>query len=374
VVEQLTGLVLGASTQDASLVVAIVAARLLIPLLIPRIPLVIVVVLVIDAVDQTLLATFTEIDTSETGSYQSVDKALDIYYLSIGYLSMMRNWTSHPAFRIGQFLFYYRLVGVALFELTDERLMLLLFPNTFEYFFIAYETARLRYEPSRFSARFWLLMAAGLWIFVKLPQEYWIHIAKLDFTDTVSDYPAFGVAVVLALVIAALVLVFVVVPRLPAPDWGWRLEADRLPASLVDAHARYARRLESGRVLSKEALEKVWLLALLCTIFASILPDIDATGLQILIGVTAIVLANAAISLAAARRGGFGLESAAARYAALLATNLGLVYLANALLGERRDFDLGYGLFFAFLITTIIWLYDAFRPVYDVRFAAPQAR
>ncbi len=373
-VEQITGLVLGASTQDASLVVAIVAARLLIPLLIPRIPLVIVVVLVIDAVDQTLLATFTEIDTSEAGSYQSVDKALDIYYLSIGYLSMMRNWTSHPAFRIGQFLFYYRLVGVALFELTDERLMLLLFPNTFEYFFIAYETARLRYEPSRFSARFWLLMAAGLWIFVKLPQEYWIHIAKLDFTDTVSDYPAFGVAVVLALVIAALVLVFVVVPRLPPPDWGWRLEADRLPASLVDAHARYARRLESGRVLTKEALEQVWLLALLCTIFASILPDIDATGLQILIGVTAIVLANAAISLAAARRGGFGLESAAARYAALLATNLGLVYLANALLGERRDFDLGYGLFFAFLITTIIWLYDAFRPVYDVRFATPRTR
>ena len=85
-------------------------------------------------------------------------------------------------------------------------------------------------------------------------------------------------------------------------------------------------------------------------------------------GVAAIVLANAAISLAAARRGGFGLESAAARYAALLAANLVLIYLANAILGERRDFDLGYGLFFGFLITTIIWLYDAFRPVYDERF------
>ena len=99
--------------------------------------------------------------------------------------------------------------------------MLLLFPNTFEYFFIAYEIVRLRYEPSRFSARFWLLVAAGMWIFVKLPQEYWIHIAKLDFTDTVRDYPAFGVAVVVALVVAAFVLVCVVFPRLPAPDWGW---------------------------------------------------------------------------------------------------------------------------------------------------------
>ena len=362
------------STQDAPLVVAIVAARLLVPLLIPSMPLVIVVVLVLDAADQTLLASFTDVDTTETGAYQSVDKALDIYYLSIGYLSTMRNWTSNAAFRIAQFLLYYRLVGVVLFELTDERVMLLLFPNTFEFFFIAYELARLRYEPSRFSARLWLLGAAGLWIFVKLPQEYWIHIAKLDFTDAVSDHPAFGVAIVIALLVAAFVLVRVVYPRLPPPDWGWRLRADRLPTSLVDAHARYARRLESGRVLTREALEKVWLLALLCVIFASILPGIDATVLQVAVGVAAIVLANAAISLAAARRGGFGLESAAARYAALLAANLVLVYLANALLGERRDFELGYGLFFAFLITTIIWLVDAFRPVYDLRFAGSPLR
>ena len=333
--------------------VLIVASRLFIPLLIPRVPLVIVVALVIDAADQTLLATFTEVDTSETGSYQSVDKALDIYYLSIAYLSTMRNWTSRPAFRVAQFLFYYRLVGVALFELTDDRLMLLLFPNTFEYFFIAYEIARLRYEPSRFSARFWVLVAAGLWIFVKLPQEYWIHIAKLDFTDTVRDYPAFGVAVVVALVVAALVVVFVVVPRLPVPDWPWRVAADRVAAHVA----------ESARVLSEETYEKVCLLALLCIIFASILPGIDATGLQIVVGVTAIVLANAAISLAAAGRGGL-------EYAALLPTNLALVYLANALLSERRDFDLGIGLFFAFLITTIIWLYDAFRPVYLQRFRA----
>ena len=360
--------VLGLATQDATVVVAIVAARLFVPLLIPRLPLVIVAVLVLDAADQTLLATFTDVDTSEAGAYQSVDKALDIYYLSIAYLTTMRNWTSNPAFRIARFLFYFRLVGVVLFELTDERLMLLLFPNTFEYFFIAYEIVRLRYEPARFSARSWLLTAAGLWIFVKLPQEYWIHIAKLDFTDTVRDYPAFGPAVVLALIIAAFVLARVVYPRLPDPDWGWRPRSDPMPASLVDAHARYARRLASGRVLTREAFEKVCLLGLLCVIFASILPGIDATALQVVVGVAAIVFANAAISLAAARRGGFGLESASARFAAFLATNLVLVYCASALLGARRDFDLGYGLFFAFLIATLIWLYDAFRPVYVLRF------
>jgi hypothetical protein len=332
---------------DPVLVVLIVAARLFVPLLIPRVPLVIVVALVIDAADQTLLATFTDIDTSEAGSYQSVDKALDIYYLSIAYLSTMRNWTSRPAFRVARFLFYYRLVGVALFEMTDERLMLLLFPNTFEYFFIAYEVARLRYEPSRFSARFWVLVAAGLWIFVKLPQEYWIHIAKLDFTDTVRDYPAFGVAVVVALIVAALAVVFVIVPRLPAPDWPWRVSAGPAPSG------------ERGRIVRAELFEQVALLTLLCDIFASILPGIDATGLQIAVGVTAIVLVNAAINLTAP--------------AALLVANLGLVYAGNALLGERRDFDLGIGLFFAFLLTTIIWLYDAYRPMCNRRFSTGRA-
>jgi hypothetical protein len=336
--------VLGATTQDAAFVVLIVAARLLVPLVIPRVPLVIVVALVIDAADQTLLATFTGIDTSDAGAYQSVDKALDIYYLSIAYLSTMRNWTSRPAFRIAQFLFYYRLVGSMLFELTDDRLMLLLFPNTFEYFFIAYELARLRYEPARFSARFWVLVAAALWIFVKLPQEYWIHVAKLDFTDTVSDYPAFGLAVVVALAVAAIGVVFVVLPRLPAPDWAWRPSAGPVPATPA-----------RGRLVHRDVVEQVALLTLLCTIFASILPGIDATGPQIAVAVTAIVLVNAAINVAAPP--------------ALLVTNLALVYLANALLGERRDFELGIGLFFAFLITTIIWLYDAYRPVHDQRSA-----
>src|SRR4029079_6956165 len=107
-------------------------------LLIPRFPLVILAALVLDAVDGTLLELFSDVDTGPGGPYQSFDKALDIYYLAIAYLATMRNWSSQPAFRVGQFLFYYRLVGVLAFELLDSRAMLLLFPNTFEFFFIAY--------------------------------------------------------------------------------------------------------------------------------------------------------------------------------------------------------------------------------------------
>src|SRR3954471_4548807 len=208
---------------DQAVVIAIVLARLAVPLLIPRFPLVILAALVLDAADNSLLGWLTDVDLGPGGSYQSVDKALDIYYLAIAYLSTRHNWTSSPARRIAQALFYYRLVGGALFELLDARVLLLAFPNTFEYFFIFYEAVRLRWDPARRSGRFWVLAAAAIWIFIKLPQEYWIHVAQLDFTDAVSEHPGFGVAC--ALGVLALVLVLLLIVRFPPPDWGWRFAA-----------------------------------------------------------------------------------------------------------------------------------------------------
>ena len=121
----------------------------------------IIAALVLDAVDGSLLEQFTTVDTGPDGPYQSFDKALDIYYLAIAYVATMRNWTSNAAVRVAQFLFYYRLVGVLAFELTGERAMLLIFPNTFEFFFIAYSLIALRWEPTRFSPRFWSQPARG---------------------------------------------------------------------------------------------------------------------------------------------------------------------------------------------------------------------
>jgi hypothetical protein len=358
------------AADDAAIVAALVAARLLVPLLIPRFPLAILAAFLLDAVDNGLLDRFTAVDLSADGPYQSWDKALDIYYLSIAYRSTMRNWTSDAAFRIGQFLFYYRLAGIALFELLESRAMLLVFPNTFEFFFIAYEAIRLRYDPSRAPARFWLLLAAGLWIFVKLPQEYWIHIAQRDFTDTVSEHPWFGMVCALGAVGLLALAQFVVRPRLPAPSRDWRLGADPLPTSLDDARRRHARHLRVPRALVADLAEQVALLSLLCIVFAEILPGVGATPSQVTVGIVVIVAANAAISVASARRGRPGRVPAGARFAALLAVNLALIFAASLVLSERQDFQLGAGCFFAFLITLIIWLYDVFRPVRDARFAA----
>ncbi len=354
---------------DAVVVTAIVAARLLVPLLIPRFPLAIIAAFLLDAVDNGLLDSFTAVDLSADGPYQSWDKALDIYYLSIAYLSTMRNWTSGAAFRIAQFLFYYRLAGIVLFELLESRAMLLVFPNTFEFVFIAYEAIRLRYDPARRSARFWLLAAAGLWIFVKLPQEYWIHIAQRDFTDTVSEHPWFGVLCALGVLGLLAVVQFLVRPRVPPPEHRWRLPADPLPVSFDDARARHARHLRAPRAQLGELGEQLMLLALLCIVFAEILPGVDATPVQVTVGVAAIVVANAAISVVFARSGGPGRARAVARFTALLALNLGLIFAASLILSDRADFQLGAGCFFALLITLIIWLYDVYKPVYDARFA-----
>lgn len=196
----------------------------------------------IDAADQTIFQQYTDIDLS---GYQGYDKALDIYYLSIAYLSTFRNWTDPFAARVAQFLWYYRLVGVVAFELLQVRALLLIFPNTFECFFIAYHVVLLAWNPERLTHRQVVGLAAFIWIFIKLPQEWWIHIAKLDFTDFMKE-DVFGVtadtswrdAIGENLWFLALLAVLAVVVVLgvrwalrtaPPPDWSASVDVDGHP-------------------------------------------------------------------------------------------------------------------------------------------------
>jgi hypothetical protein len=344
------GATLGAmAADDRFAITAIVLARLALPLLIPRLPLVILAALVLDAVDNQLLAHFTNIDLGPAGPYQSFDKALDVYYLAIAYLATMRNWKSTPAFRIARILFYYRLVGVVAFELLDSRAMLLVFPNTFEFFFIVYEGLRTRWDPERWSGRFWLYVAGGLWVFVKLPQEYWIHVAKLDFTDVVSDHPWFGALCLLGLAVLAWLVWFEVRPRMPEPLPGWRFTAPPLPA---------APPLRARGLPWSELAEKSFLLTLLAVIAAEILPSVHLSPLDIVFGVVTLVAANLAISTWG-RRG--------IRVVLVFAINFLLIYAGSRALSDRGNLTVPAGLFFAYLTTLIVVLYDTYRPLRAAR-------
>jgi hypothetical protein len=347
--------------------VLVVGARFLVPLLIPRFPLpAILAALVLDGVDQTIFQAFG----FDPPGYQGYDKAMDVYYLAIAYLSTMRNWTSRSAFEVSRFLYYYRLAGVVLFEYSGSRAVLLIFPNTFEYFFIAYEIVRLGWDPARRTTRTWIVTAAAIWIFVKLPQEYWIHVAQLDVTDTVAAYPGPCAAIAVAALVVAVGVGWWLRPRIPTHEHPWRLRADPLPAGIDTPAQQQQWRATHGRLLSATTVEKVLLISFVCLIYGRILPGRRSSDLALFIGVAAFVVVNAAVGLWAARRGR-GTESVAAAFLARVLMNAGLVLVAQWLLHRiGGDLNLAIALFFMLLLSLITLLDDRYRPVLESRAAA----
>ena len=339
------------------------ALRLLVPLAIPRMPLpAIIGALVLDGIDQTIFQRWTSLDLT---GYQSYDKALDVYYLTIAYLSTMRNWDNVTAFVASRFLLYYRLVGVLLFEFTGARAMLLLFPNTFEYFFIFVEAVALRWNPIRMSRSLVLGAVAAIWIVIKLPQEYWIHIAQRDVTDELSAHPE----VIPVLIVLGLLLLgvgwWVVTHRLPPPDWRLRLVVED-PFGDRELERR-AQGMLAARLFDVALAEKVVLVTLVTVIFTQILPDVQSTPLQLGVFVATLIVANTAVSEWLVRRG-TGWRTALRQFAAMAAINSGLMVAADMLLPLRYgDLRLGNALFFMLLITLLVTLFDRYRPIHAAR-------
>jgi hypothetical protein len=350
--------------------VAVVGGRFVLPLFIPRWPLpAIIACLVLDGIDQSIFQWFGY----DPPGYQSYDKAMDVFYLAIAYLATLRNWQSLPAFRVSRFLYFYRLVGVVAFELTQVRALLLVFPNTFEYFFIAYEAIRSRWSTLRLVLHGWVVVAALIWVFVKLPQEYWIHVAQLDVTDTLQDYAWAWPLLIGLLVLLAAVLWFVVRPRLPEPDHTWRLAADPMPEEMDTAAEQWAWHAEWGAIRSWATVEKIVLVGLLSVIYSQTLPGVDASNLQLFVGVGVVVLANAFFTLAMARRS-VSIESATLGFLARMAANVVFVLLADWLLGrDGGGVDAVSTLFYLGLISLITSLHDRYRPVLATRVVAERA-
>ena len=353
----------------------VVGLRLIVPLFIPRFPLPsIIAALVIDAVDQTVFQQFTNLDLA---GYQTYDKALDIYYLTIAYVSTMRNWGGGFAFKVGRFLWYYRLIGVVIFEQTQYRWLLLVFPNTFEYYFIAIEAIRLRYNPLAFAHKRIIAIAAAIWIFIKLPQEWWIHVAKLDFTNAVKQH-IFGVEpeakwmdaftnrplVSLALVIGAVAIVFAVrtfKKRLPTTEWTASYDSDVQNARL--GWPAPAATATPTATFGVSVVEKAVLIGLVSTIFAMILPGVEAGPFAVIAAVAVLIAGNTVVSEFFARRE-IGWRSAGRQFVAMTAVNLALFFGWNLLWsGDEPPLPIAVTLFFVGLITLLTVLFDRYRDI-----------
>ena len=362
----------------------VTAARFLVPLTIPRYPLPgITASLILDAVDQTIFQQFPGLDLK---GYQGYDKALDIYYLTIAYISTLRNWKNHFAFQVSRFLFYWRLVGVALFELTELRVLLLIFPNTFEYFFIFYEVYRLRWDPLRMSKKLVIGAAALIWILIKLPQEYWIHISQTDTTDWIKmnlfgvpaetswrvifDMWSWVFLVLLIAVIFILVAIWRLVKQhLPPSDRPLSFSADAHQPAFSSEQVRQAAALEARQILDSALVEKIILVTLVSLSFAQVLPGVQATDLELVVLVAFVVVLNTSLSHWLARRG-FGGAFTLLQFVVLAAANSAalLVYsILRNVIGDRVIFT--NALFYVILFSLLITLFDRYRQVYLMRFS-----
>ncbi|MBC48093.1 MAG: hypothetical protein CMF24_00005 [Ilumatobacter sp.] len=356
---------------DLLIFVVVVGLRLFVPLLIPRFPLpAILAALVIDAADQTIFQNNTDLDLT---GYQGYDKALDIYYLTIAYLSTMRNWTDPFAFGVARFLWYYRLVGVLLFELFDVRALLIIFPNTFEYFFIAYEAVRLWWNPARLNRRQVIVMAAFIWIFIKLPQEWWIHIAQLDFTDFMKE-DIFGVSIstswgtaigenlwfaglLIGICIGISFAVRKIWQEAPAPDWSFTMDVDKTIRQREMAEERN----RPPSILSWYTFEKIALVSMVTVIFAQLLPENDNNILGTVAAVSFVVVANSFVGFWFTQRGR-SWATTVGEFAVMVVVNLAaaLVFIALARSGDER-LNEAATVFFVLLLTLIVTMFDRYH-------------
>jgi hypothetical protein len=371
-------------TTEWIVVVLVIGGRLGLPLLIPYFPVpALLSCLILDSVDQSIFQQFPAIPLD---GYQSYDKALDVYYLSVAYLSTLRNWTNQGAFRMSQFLYYYRMLGVVLFELTQTRAVLFIFPNTFEYFFLFVEAVRLGWDTKHMGRWTVILSAAAIWVFIKLPQEWWIHIAQLDMTDfikeslfgvdatagwgeAVANRPWVLVAAIAFFAAIGVIAYLIIRYRAPKFDHGPHVKADPLPAELRGAEPYRKVRAESS-IWGWQLREKVALTAIISVIFALMLSGGAANPARIVIGAAIFTVVNAAVSHWMALRGR-SWTLLAGELVTMLFINLVIVLALEALdrfLGVREArVAFGQTLFFAYLLTLIVVLYDRYRTVYKAR-------
>jgi hypothetical protein len=373
---------------DWAVLILVAGARLLLPLAIPRFPLPgILAALLLDGLDQTIFQQFTDLPLA---SYQGYDKALDIYYLTIAYISTLSNWQDRFALRLGRLLFYWRLVGVALFEVTNARWLLPIFANTFEYYFIFYEACTVRWHPRRLSKKVLLGATALIWIIIKLPQEYWLHVARLDTTDWIKT-EVLGLPLETtwsAILTAHMGLLLVIIAVLGVVLWaGWRFltshlpPADRSPAFDARAHQPAFTPAQVSRAIDMEArhivdlalLEKVLLVSLVSVSFAHVLPGIGASDLQLALGLGLLVILSTALTHMLARRR-LGWAFTLRQFIVVGAVNAALILAYVSLRSTLgRATSLASALFFALLLTLLATLFDHHRQGYLLRFEAGSA-
>jgi len=127
---------------------------------------------IVDMYDWKFVSVMTDQDMIV---YQSWDKAMDLYYW-LFILWIVWSWKDSWAKKIAVGLFSYRLVGMALYWLTQWRFLLFIFPNVFENFVIwCLVLFLLTKKEKLFLTHLQKITMLALLIIPKLIHEYFQH-------------------------------------------------------------------------------------------------------------------------------------------------------------------------------------------------------
>ena len=126
-------------------------------------------------------------------SYHKLDKFFDMYYLSIELIVSQLRWTDAWPRRISLALFFWRLTGFLLFEVTGERKVLFFAPNIFENFFIIVTAVTIYapwYKLTPLRLGLWLtVLGAAIWVkeYFHHWQRVWDDLVATEVIQTVVE-------------------------------------------------------------------------------------------------------------------------------------------------------------------------------------------
>ena len=150
-------------------------ARVIVPVLILRWPLGGFIASVLaDTLDVVIVAA---IRSGTFEDYTATDKLLDTYMLAFAALVSWR-WQNRIARNTSIALFGYRVIGVAILQLTDARWVLFVFPNMFDFFYV-YHLITTRWFPALEVKGYRMLVYVLLILGgMKLGQEFILHVVE----------------------------------------------------------------------------------------------------------------------------------------------------------------------------------------------------
>ena len=108
--------------------------------------------------------------------YQRLDKLCDLVYLTV-FLVVTRSWRPIES-GVALALFVFRMIGEVIFEVTGERVVLLVFPNVFEFWFVAIAAWHHYRARATLTSRQAVSAVVALLI-GKEAQEYFLHYDRL---------------------------------------------------------------------------------------------------------------------------------------------------------------------------------------------------